>query len=373
MSTEAGRDGGDQSGVVGARRRILVLSTRNPFPPRQGDDVRLVGLLRAAATLGDTTLAVWGDALESGAEEVAVQAFPLSRLARIWGVLCQQLSGQPLIVGPYARGFPMLEGNWDLLIGFQLRTWRWSDALSARIHILDMVDSLSRYALSPELPLSKKLQLHGVGVEERRAITHFDQVWVSTEADRAPLATIPAGQVEVVRNGPLVVSRLPVTDLGKRLLFVGNLRYPPNRQAIAWFISEVWPALYPDDFLLDLVGKGSEEFAKVPGVRAHGLVPEVEPFYAGANLVISPVWWGTGSQLKVWEALGYGRRVVVTPAGGASFEAGPGILIAEGAESWITSIRQAIRSGAEVTVVPPSVTQNFASALTAILGLRKGE
>ncbi len=367
MGTDLGPPAGQPWGDGINRPRILVLSTKSPFPPRGGDDVRLMGLLRAAAGLGDTTLAVWGENRGSATEEVEIRTFPLTRLTILSGALGHALSGRPLIVGPYARRFPVIEGHWDLVVGFQLKTWRWAQAVGASIHVLDLVDSLSQYARSEGLPLLKKLQLLAIGTEETRAVRYFDQTWISTEADRSQIAGVEDGKVEVVPNGPLVVKALPRLEPGKSLLFVGNLVYPPNRQGIEWFLKEVWPQLVPDGFSLDLVGNGSENFGQVPGVSAHGVVPELESFYAKADLAISPVQWGGGSQLKIWEALGYGRSVIVTSAGSASFDPCPGILIADGAEKWVASIRRAVGSGVKTTREIPSVTQNMGRVVATIL------
>lgn len=367
MRTETARAGNSQPGVAAVRPRILVLSTRNPYPPRQGDDVRLVGLLRAAATLGDSTLAVWGQAGERDGAEVPVQVFPLSQWAIVSGVVRHQLSRRPLIVGPYSRSFPMVVGTWDLVVGFQLKTWQWARTVPARIHVLDMVDSLARYASSPQLPRFKKLQLFGVVEEEARALAALDQVWVATEVEREYLSRLRDGKVTVVPNGPLLTKFLPRAEPGKCLLFVGNLMYPPNRQGLRWFLSEVWPQLHPDGFRLEVIGKGSEGMAKLPGIRAHGSVPELEPFYANADLVISPVSWGGGSQVKIWEALGYGRRVLATPVGSAIFGPRSEILTADGAECWAASIREATALGAQPTGDVVSVTENMRRAVSAVL------
>lgn len=367
MDTELGRLDSGQAGTATTRPRLLVLSTKSPFPPRQGDEVRLVGLLRAAAAIGDTTLAIWGEGGPSGDEEVTVHSFPMSKLAAILGVIGQGVRGHPLVVGPYIRGFPQVAGQWDLVIGIQLKTWRWAQTVPAKIHALDMVDSLSRYALSPQLPLVKKLQLFGVATEEQRALVGFDQVWISTVADREHLLTAKDAKIAVVPNGPLIVKPLPRRGPGKNLLFVGNVVYPPNRQGIEWFLKDVWPRLHPDGFSLDLVGRGSAALGQVSGVSARGVVPELEPFYANADLVISPVGWGGGSQIKIWEALGYGRSVVVTPAGGASFDQRPEILIADGVEQWVAAIRQAVGSNTETTGDVSPIREIMGRAIESVL------
>lgn len=359
---------GDSSPVDMTVPRLLVLSTKSPFPPRQGDEVRLLGLLRAAATVGETTLAVWGGvARRSRAEGVAVQWLPVSSLVAMAGVIDQGIRGRPLAFGPYARGFPPVAGHWDLVIGFQLKTWRWAQSVRANIHVLDMVDALSWYAQSPEMPAAKRCQLRGIRREESVACQLFDQVWVSSKHDQQYLASTTGAEIQMVPNGPLKIDPLPAAKEGKRVLFVGNHTYPPNRQGIAWFLREIWPQLQREGFTLDLVGKGSEPFRKHVGVRVWGQVDEVEPFYAQAKCVISPVWWGGGSQSKIWEALGYGRRIVVQPEAAAGIGPIDGMVVASGREEWVVAIRDTANEVSPLGDFPPMVTTHMAQALRRVL------
>ena len=343
MRSNLGRSVGEQSDTGISRPRLLVLSTRSPFSPRGGDQVRLLGLLRAAVAIGDTTLAIWGEPGGSTSiEEFTVQRFSVPKLVALLGVIGQGIRDRPLILGPYVRGFPVIPGRWDLVIGFQLKTWRWAQVVPASVHVLDMVDSLSRYREAPELPIRKKWQLRGVRREEEEARAAFDQVWVSSEADRDYLATMADVPMQVVPNGPLQINPLPQARKGKRLLFVGNHTYPPNRQGIEWFLREIWPELQREGFNLDLVGEGSQRFGNRLGVRGCGQVDAIEPFYAQARCVISPVWWGGGSQSKIWEALGYGRRIVVRPEGAGGIAPRVGIEVASGREEWVRAVRQIV-------------------------------
>ncbi len=362
-----------EPGTAAVRPRILVLSTRNPYPPRQGDDVRLVGLLRAAATLGDTTLAVWGQAGARDGAEVPVQVFPLTQWAFVSGVVRHQLSGRPLVVGPYSRGFPMVVGTWDLVVGFQLKTWRWATVLSADRRVLDIVDSLARYAQSAALPAGKRLQLRGAGREEVQAGRMFDWVWVSSQADQDYLANAIGAKLQVVANGPLEIHPLPLATGSRRLLFVANHNYPPNRQGLRWFLQEVWPRLVAEGFSLDLVGKGSEVYARYPGVSAHGPVEAVDAFYAKACCAISPVWWGGGSQSKIWEALGYGRCIVVRPEGAVGIPPRPEVEMALRRDDWVAAVKKVASGAKPLDVFPTTVTAQMSRALSTVLPTNRSQ
>lgn len=354
-----GRDGRGQP-------RILVLSARYPFPPSQGDEARLAGLLEAAREIGTLTLAVRGDgrAPKHGRD---LRFFPVSGWDTALGIAQQVIRGRPAALGPHVRRMPAVEGPWDMVIASQLKMWRWAAAVDGRLRVLDLVDALGRYVASPRLPFSRRLPLLGVETEERAAVRSFDRIWVSSEADREFVEQYGRCTVEVVPNGPLHKKPLPPAPAGRHLIFVGNLRYPPNRQGVRWFLGSVWPDLAAEGFTLDLVGRGTEDLPSLPGIRALGYVQDVEPLYRRANCAVSPVGWGTGSQLKVWEALGYGRRIVVTPEGAVAIGPQDGVLVAEGRDGWIEALRGEFARGEAPVASPRPIAEIFRDTLEALV------
>jgi polysaccharide biosynthesis protein PslH len=61
-----------------------------------------------------------------------------------------------------------------------------------------------------------------------------------------------------------------------------------------------------------------------PSVRYVGRVPSVEPFYAESHAVVVPVFEGSGTRLKILEAMAYGRPVISTALGAEGLPVVPG-------------------------------------------------
>jgi glycosyltransferase involved in cell wall biosynthesis len=102
-----------------------------------------------------------------------------------------------------------------------------------------------------------------------------------------------------------------------RLLFVGNLTYEPNRVAARALVREILPAVRraKPGATLDLVGPHGgalDDLGGVEGVRLTGAVPDVTPWYAGADVVVVPLRHGSGTRIKVLEAFAHARPVVAT-------------------------------------------------------------
>lgn len=110
------------------------------------------------------------------------------------------------------------------------------------------------------------------------------------------------------------------TGRGLTLLFVGNLSFDPNVQGILRFIETVWPGLHaqiPDMRLLIVgmsPGQNLVDAASRPNIELHANVDSVEPFYREADLVICPVLFGTGTRIKILEAMAFNRAVLATDA-----------------------------------------------------------
>lgn len=99
---------------------------------------------------------------------------------------------------------------------------------------------------------------------------------------------------------------------GAPLLFVGGSFYA-NQAGIAWFADNVAPRIEVET---QVVGQGMDvmrgTLEQAPGVRVIGAVEHLKPLYRDAQLVIAPIFDGSGMKTKVAEALMFGKRVAGT-------------------------------------------------------------
>lgn len=105
-----------------------------------------------------------------------------------------------------------------------------------------------------------------------------------------------------------------------RLIFTGNMNFPPNHEAAVWFIDEVLPLIRrsrPDmtfvvagrNPLPDLVARAG------PSVHVLGDVPDIPSEIARSALYVAPLISGGGFKNKVIEAISCGTFVVSTTRG----------------------------------------------------------
>jgi len=114
---------------------------------------------------------------------------------------------------------------------------------------------------------------------------------------------------------------LPHNPDARRVLFVAPTGWPPNRDAIDWLLAlRVPEELHALGLELRLVGKGTEHFGARPGLSCGGFVEDLTAEYEAARLVLCPIWTGSGANIKLAEAVQFGRAVLATAHSAAGFE-----------------------------------------------------
>jgi glycosyltransferase involved in cell wall biosynthesis len=165
---------------------------------------------------------------------------------------------------------------------------------------------------------------------ERVMWRRMDLCLAVSELDAAAMRAGGARHVEICPNGADPVDQLPLPNRHPgdpiKLVFVGNSEYPPNARGVRWVVEKVLPRIRANDAVeLDVVGKPPLEPYEASGVRYVGAVPSVAPWYSRAHAAIVPVFEGSGTRLKVPEALIYGRPVVSTSLGAEGLPIQPGM------------------------------------------------
>lgn len=130
-------------------------------------------------------------------------------------------------------------------------------------------------------------------------------------------------------------------------IFVGRLDWPPNKDGLKWLLDEVWPEVIKrrSDVRLTIYGSGDrqwlESYRSLPQVEIKGFVQSIAEAYKGAHFTLVPVFYGSGTRIKVIESFSFARRLVSTEMGvqGANLKASDYIL-AQTREEWIAQLAQ---------------------------------
>jgi glycosyltransferase involved in cell wall biosynthesis len=177
---------------------------------------------------------------------------------------------------------------------------------------------------------------------EREWLRHFDILLVASEED--------AGRVEHphVIVYPNALPAIPVPNVPEEncIVFSGNLEYHPNREAVRWFRSSVWPLIRERSPGLEwrLIGKNPEAVAQWTSgddrIRVVGPVDDAVAEIARAKVAVVPLLSGSGTRFKILEAWAAERAVVSTQIGAAGLGGvnGEHLLIAEGSSAFAKAV-----------------------------------
>lgn len=345
---------------------ILFLTPQLPYPPRQGAALRNWGLLSELAKQHQVHLLTFA---ESGAQlppglasltTVSEPQRPLRRrllellttrepdmARRLWSdEFAKQLAAllakhsfdvvqvEGIELMPYALPYlqhpPSL--NPSQLWEGSVPLWLY-DAHNAETE-------LQRSAMLADLRQPKRwhaaaysaIQVWKLRRYEARLLPKFDLVVAVSDTDRRLLKEMAAIEPFLLPNGinsshfsPNIAQAAPQMQEreGAALVFTGKMDFRPNVDGVLWFVDEILPLIKiqrdgpPPTFWV----VGQKPHAALEPLRAHpqvvltGWVDQIEPYLAGADIVVVPLRMGSGTRLKVLQALSMARPLVGTTLG----------------------------------------------------------
>jgi glycosyltransferase involved in cell wall biosynthesis len=206
-------------------------------------------------------------------------------------------------VSPFVR--PLLRCEARKLRDSEHRVWRWCDSIAA-------ISREDARLINAEL-----------GRSEAKA------VFLPVTSPTSGTARVPQSFSEKDRN---------------RIVFVGDCRWQPNREAALWIVNKLAASLqynFPD-IEIQLVGRETEKIAKdarPKNVIAMGYVDRIEPVYQDAICALAPISAGSGVNIKVIEALVEGLPVIGSPMARRGIEC-DGFLVASTPDQYCSLIRE---------------------------------
>ncbi len=364
---------------------ILVLTPLVPYPPHDGDKLRLYHFLQHLKKRGHTIDLFCITRVESDLQQ-AKNLLPLCRRVYIehlgrWDLFFNLIGG--LLIGqslnvsshfsPKLR--EELKAYWqskegkkiDVVMAHRLRMAPTAfEGNPGKPVVLEMTDCLTAY--------TQQLRQYSVTRFSRRLAAWWDYwflrreeaEWTEhsfrsiliSEADAQVLREqgATADKIAVIPNGVELnrgskSKKLPAYPKGKPVVcFVGNMGYPPNEDGALWFLREIWPLVkqrVPQAVFAAVGGQPRKALLKYhdeKDVLVTGWVPEIEPYVLKASLSVAPLRVGAGMQNKVAQALSLGVPVVATPQAVAwmPLKGREGVIVAGEADNFAREVAAAL-------------------------------
>lgn len=323
--------------------RILFITARPPWPGRRGDQARTAGLAEALASRHTIRVVAqqWpGFTTCDPPAGIEVDIAPISRPSIARGLfsafrrpvqvaLHDQPSFHDVVRATVADFQP------DVAVVVLSRIGDVMEHLAGIPTVLDLVDALAlnmsqRGVRQPFLQRFWNSEARRINSWDRSLLRRVRFATVVSERDRRILVGSDDSLSDVVRVVPfgLPVPRQDPMDVGRHpvVVLTGNLGYFPTIDGARWFGERVWPRVrrFVPEAEWWLAGARPaatvQRLARLPGVRLVPSPDNLESILRQGAVAIAPLKAGSGTPIKILEAMAARVPVVTTSAGRAGLD-----------------------------------------------------
>ncbi|MEN3039656.1 MAG: glycosyltransferase family 4 protein [Candidatus Kryptonium sp.] len=359
--------------------KILILSHKMPYPPKDGGSIVTLNYAKELANLGcEVTILAMNtykrkfevdkipEELKKLIKFYAVDVDTKIRLVYLFINIFQDVSYHIWRYGASSKYKNTLleilnSDKFDIvqLEGLYLAPYlgliknKTNAKIILRSHNIEY-EILERYADWESSILKKywlKVQSERLRKYEFKVLNQFDAVIAITERDarvfkenncKVPIFVAPAGiEIDNYKVQPTLIEP-------NSLFFIGALDWFPNQQGLEWFLKNVWMELHEKlpELKFYIAGRNpnlwrfSSKISKFPNVELIGEVEDAIEFMRNKEIMVVPVFAGSGIRVKIIEALAMGKIVITTSIGIEGIEYGnsKNILIANTKDEFVQSI-----------------------------------
>ncbi|NVK63986.1 MAG: glycosyltransferase [Flavobacteriales bacterium] len=314
-----------------------MLVSRFPYPLEKGDKLRAFHQLKELSNHFEITLFALTNHEVKPEHFEKVQAYcseivvhQQSLFEKGWNLFRSTLNGNPFQVGYFyskrarQKVNQLIQLNSFNHIYCQLirmseyvknehtipKTLDYMDALSAGIQRRESQQAFyKRWLFRSEARRLKKY--------ESMMFDFFENRTIISQQDQQLIMHPHAKQIVCIPNG-IDASFFETIQQEKSydFVFVGNMSYPPNVEAIAYIDKRILP-LFPDKTLLVSGSSPSKKVQKIAAenqqIELTGWVDDIRNSYASGRIFLAPMMIGTGMQNKLLEAMALGVPCITTP------------------------------------------------------------
>jgi polysaccharide biosynthesis protein PslH len=360
--------------------KILVITTKSPYPLYEGRALRTYNLLKQTAQKHEVYLLTFVQTPEEveGVDHLRgvckfVEAIPLHLGGGKWvialDILRELFGSAPLHAVKYRTRamrksvMAMLGAEkFDVVHLDMLHLGEYLDLCAGTPVVLvehNVESALLRRRVdnttNPLVKLYLYYQYRKLFAYEAKLCQRANRVMTVSDLDAKMLEEMAGiSDVTVISNG--VDTDYFQNDGSQQrpnsLVFVGGLTWFPNLDAMRFFCSEILPrvATHIPDVSLTIVGKNPEgagirEIFENPRVRLAGMVEDIRPIVSAAAAYIVPLRIGGGTRLKILDALSMGKALISTSVGceGLDVVSGEHLLVEDSPEGFAAAVVRALR------------------------------
>jgi len=180
-----------------------------------------------------------------------------------------------------------------------------------------------RLASNAKFLKKKYLQLLASRLKEYELsiYSRFDLLLAISDRDKNKLRDLCAVPCRVSTVGLEIENISEAKDVKNNLFFIGSLDWRPNKEGLLWFIKEIWPTIHKKfpQFTFSIAGRNTPKSIKKwngkSNIFIHGEVDSPKEFIQEHGLMVVPILSGSGTRVKIIEAMMLEKCVLSTSVG----------------------------------------------------------
>jgi glycosyltransferase involved in cell wall biosynthesis len=133
------------------------------------------------------------------------------------------------------------------------------------------------------------------------------------------------------------ISKPSEPSASNSFFFIGGIDWIPNKEALHFLISEIFPQIKAKipSAELHIAGIGTDQLKVGEGIKCHGFVPDSIAFMRESGTLLLPLKSGSGVRIKILEAMSIGVPIVTTSIGKEGINALECMSIADTTDAFI--------------------------------------
>lgn len=343
-------------------QKLLVITSRIPYPLEKGDKLRIYHQLKYLSRHFKICLCAINDSKIHPKAEYELKKycneihfFNINKFQIASGILKAFINGEPLQVGYFYHS--SIQNKLDKVVkSFQphyifcqlIRTAKYA-LQYPHSKTLDYMDALSKGTerrmehASIWMKWILKTETKRLIKFESGVFNYFNNHCIISAEDQKYIQHPNHKNIKIIPNGIDLDFFKPIESEKKYdIVFTGNMSYPPNINAAQFLVQKIAPLI---DNKIKILISGAQPQKEVILLQSElcyitGWVDDIRNSYSSAKLFVAPLHMGTGLQNKILEAMAMKIPCITTSLVNASIGAKENeeIIIANTAEQFAEKI-----------------------------------
>ncbi len=357
--------------------KILQISNKVPYPPKDGGAIAVLNLAEGFCENNQQVTIL---AMSTSKHNASINSIPADYRSKInfiyvpvdtrirFAAITRNLlfsafpyNAERFISDKFSRDLELLlsKNQYDIvqLEGLYLSMYipvirkNSKAAVSFRAHNVEH-EIWSRITLNTKNPIKRaylKILTRRIALLEADIVNKYDFLVPITYRDYLSfqdLGNIKPSKVTPVGMPESYFKKTIISGSNPDIFFIGSLDWRPNQDGLVWFIDYIWKRLKASrsSLVFHIAGRNAPNWLRRKfidnNISFHGEVEDASAFFDEHQIMVVPLFAGSGMRVKIVEAMARSKVVVTTTIGaeGLDIVNGENIMIAEDVEDFIDAI-----------------------------------